>query len=175
MDKQSDRSRRWAPWATAVVVFVALGASASPARGSEEQAVAEASARFYAALNAMFTGDSAPMMQVWSHRDDVTYMGPGGGFEVGWDQVRPVWERQAAMKLGGRVEPTQARTTVGSELAIVSAVEAGENTNAAGKPARVSIRATNVFRKEDGVWKMIGHHTDELPFLAAPESVGGGG
>jgi len=28
----------------------------------------------------------------------------------------------------------------------------------------VSIRATNVFRKEGGQWKMIGHHTDLLPF-----------
>ena len=35
-----------------------------------------------------------------------------------------------------------------------------------GKPQAVSIRATNLFRKEDGTWKMIGHHTDLLPFLA---------
>jgi hypothetical protein len=31
----------------------------------------------------------------------------------------------------------------------------------------VSIRATNLFRKEDGSWKMIGHQTDLLPFLPA--------
>jgi ketosteroid isomerase-like protein len=30
---------------------------------------------------------------------------------------------------------------------------------------QVSIRATNLFRKENGAWKMIGHHTDLLPFL----------
>ncbi len=31
-------------------------------------------------------------------------------------------------------------------------------------PGAVSLRATNVFSKENGAWKMIGHHTDMLPF-----------
>jgi ketosteroid isomerase-like protein len=153
--------------AAAVIVVGAV-----EARGDDAQAVADANAEFYAALNAMFTGDLAPMTQVWSHRNDVTYMGPGGGFEIGWEQVRAVWEQQAVRKLGGRVEPTQVRTTPGVDLAVVSVVEVGENTNADGTPARVSIRATNIFRKEDGVWKMIGHHTDLLPFLEPPQQFG---
>jgi ketosteroid isomerase-like protein len=41
----------------------------------------------------------------------------------------------------------------------------GSNLNAQGEPMKVSIRATNIFRKENGQWKMIGHHTDLLPFL----------
>jgi ketosteroid isomerase-like protein len=41
----------------------------------------------------------------------------------------------------------------------------GSNLDAEGRPLQVSIRATNVFRKENGDWKMIGHHTDLLPFL----------
>ena len=31
-----------------------------------------------------------------------------------------------------------------------------------GKAEKVSIRVTNVFRKENGAWKVIGHHTDLL-------------
>ena len=31
-------------------------------------------------LNLMFAGDLGPMKDVWSHADDVTYMGPDGGF-----------------------------------------------------------------------------------------------
>ena len=42
----------------------------------------------------------------------------------------------------------------------------GENIDAEGKPRRISIRATNLFRKEDGKWKMIAHHVDNLAFLA---------
>ena len=51
------------------------------------------------------------------------------------------------------------------DSAVVVAVETGENRDADGQPLEVSIRATNVFRKEHGTWKMIGHHTDLLPFL----------
>ena len=142
-----------------------VAASAAHAADADEKGVGEAAAHFYSALNAMFTGDVAPMKEVWSHKPDVTYMGPGGGFQVGWDQVLATWEAQAAKKLGGTVKPDGMRITVGRDIAIVSNYEKGENTNANGKPAKVSIRATNLFRKEGGTWKMIGHHTDLLPFL----------
>jgi len=131
----------------------------------DEAAVRETATQFYAALNAMFTGDLTPMTEIWSHADDVTYMGPDGGIDVGWEAVLANWERQAAMKLGGKVEPEDMRVTVGRDLAVTNNLEKGENVDADGKPLTVSIRATNVFRKENGRWKMIGHHTDLLPFL----------
>jgi len=132
----------------------------------DEKAVKSAAAGFYAALNKMFAGDIGQMKEVWSHANDVTYMGPGGGFQVGWDQVLKSWEAQAAMKLGGKVEAADMRIAAGRDIAVVSNYENGENTNARGEPQKVSIRATNVFRKEGGKWKMIGHHTDLLPYLA---------
>jgi len=132
---------------------------------AEEKAVRKSVEQFYAALNAMFTGDLGAMKEVWSHAEDVTYMGPGGGFRIGWDQILADWETQAAMKLGGQVEPENMHITVGQELGVVQNYEKGENTNAEGKPQQVSIRATNLFRKEDGKWKMIGHHTDLLPYV----------
>jgi len=132
---------------------------------TEEKAVRQSVEQFYAALNAMFAGDLGAMKEVWSHAEDVTYMGPGGGFQIGWDQVLADWETQAAMELGGKVTPENMHITVGQELAVVQNYEKGENTNAEGKLQQVSIRATNLFRKEDGMWKMIGHHTDLLPYL----------
>src|ERR1700752_3065130 len=92
-----------------VVIVILTGAClavAHPGRAedTDQVAVAKAAAHFYAALNAMFTGDVAPMTAVWSHADDVTYMGPGGGFDVGWQKVRANWAAQAAKKLGGEVK-----------------------------------------------------------------------
>ena len=147
-------------------VAVLVGAKLALAAESDEKAVANAAAQFYAALNEMFTGELAQMKKVWSHADDVTYMGPGGGFQVGWNQVLKNWEAQAALKLGGKVEPAEMRITVGTEIAVVSCYEKGENTNAKGETQKVSIRATNIFRNENGEWKMIGHHTDLLSYLA---------
>ncbi|MDP1579518.1 MAG: hypothetical protein Q8M02_04530 [Candidatus Didemnitutus sp.] len=55
--------------------------------------------------------------------------------------------------------------TVGAELAVSSNYEKGVHPGAAGITQAVLIRATNVFRKENGAWEMIGHHADLLPSL----------
>jgi len=135
------------------------------AQSDDTRAVEQANAEFYASLNALFTGDYGPMESVWSHADDVTYMGPAGGFQIGWDAVRANWQTQAAKKLGGNVEPAETRFIVGDELAFSFCFERGNNRDPQGQVIPVAIRATNVFRKENGQWKMIGHHTDILPFL----------
>ncbi|MDJ0514304.1 MAG: nuclear transport factor 2 family protein [Methyloceanibacter sp.] len=131
----------------------------------EHDEIAAAAAQFYSALNALFEGDMGPMTEIWSHADDVTYMGPDGGFQVGWQDVRADWEKQAALKLGGRVEPDGMIISQGSEIAITHNYEKGANVNTGEVSGTVLIRATNLFRKEEGGWKMIGHHTDSLPFL----------
>lgn len=131
----------------------------------DEAAVRKAAGQFYKALNTLFKGDAGPMKEIWSHAEDVTYMGPVGGFQVGWSQVLASWEAQAALKLGGQVEATEMRITAGQDLAITHNYEKGENKGQDGKAQTVLIRATNIFRKEKGEWKMIGHHTDLLPHL----------
>jgi ketosteroid isomerase-like protein len=147
----------------AVAGFVSL--SKAFAADRETSSVLAAVEDFDAALNAMFTGDVRPMERVWSHADDVTYMGPGGGFRRGWKEVFADWESQAALKLGGKVESKEMHVTVGRDLAVVSNYEIGHNVAADGTPQQVKIRATNLFRKENGQWKMIGHQADLLPFL----------
>jgi len=134
---------------------------------TDHDEIANAAARFYEALNALFEGELGPMVEVWSHANDVTYMGPDGGFQVGWKDVLASWERQAAMKLGGRVEPEGMRIFAGQDLAVTHNYEKGENINTGGKSRSVLIRATNLFRRENGAWKMIGHHTDKLSFLSS--------
>ena len=62
------------------------------------------------------------------------------------------------------VRSDNMRVTVGHDLVVTHNIETGENVQD-GKGLKVSIRATNVFRKEGGKWKMIGHHTDLLPYL----------
>ncbi len=151
----------------AVVSAFGMGAflMSAPALASDDAAVLAANDGFYAALNTLFTGDAEPMLAVWSHADDTTYMGPTGQYDRGWDAIHANWETQAALKLGGKVEPTEVSVIAGETVAVVSEYEEGENTNAKGAVAKVKLRGTNIFRKEDGVWKMVGHHTDTLPFL----------
>ena len=166
---ESEMKRQIVTVAIVVMAVVSIVASLSESSAvvarKDTETVRRATAGFYSALNAMFTGELEPMKKVWSHKDDVTYMGPGGGFRHGWNAVLADWEAQAALKLGGSVAPKDMRITIGRDLAIVSNYEIGENLTADGKPQNVTIRATNLFRNEGGEWKMIGHHTDILPFL----------
>lgn len=128
--------------------------------------VRKAHDQFYSALNVLFTGNSGPMESLWSHSDSIAYMGPAGGTLIGWSQVQQEWTSQASKKWGGKVVPENIHMTIEGDLAIVINTEIGENIGPNGQPLKVSIRATSVFRKEDGVWKMIGRHTDLLPFLS---------
>ena len=132
---------------------------------SEEPAVRQAAAAFHEALNAMLKGDAGPMAAVWSHADDVTYMGPDGTIRVGWQEVRASWQAQAAMRLGGEVRGEATRVTLGRDLAATHGYVRGHNFDAGGTRHEVSIRETNLFRREDGAWKMVGCHADPLPIL----------
>ena len=144
-----------------------LGPFAFAQKPSDNKAtVLAANASFYVALNAMLKGEIGPIEAVWSHASDITYMGPTGKFEIGWNAVLKDWKGQAAQKLGGRVNPVDIHMFTGKDLAVVADVEQGEIPDADGKPQPLKLRATNIFRKEDGQWKMIGHHTDTLPYLA---------
>ncbi len=149
-----------------VMLAMTVGSFASPKSEAEadRKGVELAVSQFYLALDHMFKGDIKLMKKVWSHADDVVYMGPDGKMLVGWDSVEKVWDAQAALKLGGKVVPSDMKITVGRDLAVTYNFEVGEN-EVDGEIQKVSIRATNIFRKEDGQWKMIGHHTDLLSFL----------
>ena len=116
---------------------------------------------FYSALNTMFTGKIDPMLALWSHCKDVAYLGPDGRFLTGWKSVKADWNQQASMKLGGKAVPSNISYFMlpGSGIAVVQDVE-HITTN---KGLKLSIRATNVYRMEDGAWKMVSHHTDKLP------------
>ena len=132
---------------------------------SDEQAVRRAAAQFYEALNSIFRGDAGPMAAVWSHADDVTYMGPDGGIRIGWAEVSAAWQAQAAANLKGQIEPDDLRVTVGRDLAATHGYVRGHNFDARGTRQEVAIRDSNLFRREDGEWRMIACHSDVLPFL----------
>ncbi len=140
---------------------------------TEKQAVLNADDGFFAGLNDMFTGNLEPIRQLWSHADDVVYMSPIGDVLVGWADILPSWDAQAALKLGGEIAPIERHVTVGEDIAVVHHLVNGWNHDADGNRVDFSLRGTNVYRKEDGEWKMIAHHADPLPFLQAEASASG--
>jgi ketosteroid isomerase-like protein len=129
-----------------------------------EDEVRQASERFYAALNNMANGDASPMSAVWAHGGDVTTMHPIGQREVGWEQVRPTWEQVASIASGGQVRLSDQLIRVGTDLAYEVGVEEGEIT-LAGERVAFNERVTNIYRREDGEWKIVHHHSDPSPAM----------
>ncbi|MDP1726832.1 MAG: nuclear transport factor 2 family protein [Bacteroidota bacterium] len=120
---------------------------------------------FYAALNAMFTGNLEPMVAIWSHSENITDMGPFGGRLTGWKAVHEEFEKEAAMKFGGKIVYKDLHTYAGTDMGYTVCIEEGENMSSEGKPVTVSHRATNIFHLENGAWKMVHHQTDLSPQL----------
>jgi ketosteroid isomerase-like protein len=124
-------------------------------------ALEDATENFYDALNAVLAGDATAMTDLWSHADDVTYMSPFGELLVGWDPVRASWQAQAEQQLGGGVRPEELHHYASDDLGCVVGFERG-SVEIDGESVGVDIRATSLYRVEDGRWVMIGHHTDPL-------------
>jgi ketosteroid isomerase-like protein len=147
--------------------------SATPDSGMtpEQQSVLDALHAFYAAEIKLFQGEMAPMEGVWSRRPDITYLSPSGRFNVGWDEVMADWRTQAQQHLGGTIEPRDIHVFVqeGCGLAVAQNLEVASGQVIDGRPADITIRATNVFRKEHGRWKMVSHATDVIPNLEGHE------
>lgn len=125
--------------------------------------VSAANDGFYAALNAAFGGDAAPMREVWSARDDVTLMGPFGGCLVGHDAVLGQFRELVDMGMTGHIGPVDVRVVQGADVGYALGVEQGHNV-VNGTRTDVGHRFTSAFRLEDGRWRMTHHHTDLTTF-----------
>jgi len=130
--------------------------------------VRQASDRLYAAMNRAINGDiDDEMFNVFSHTDDVTAMHPMGGRQLGWPEVRASYEMAAAGVDDGSVEVSDLQIALlGEDGACVTGTEIASAT-VGGAPISFSLRFTNVYRREGGVWKVVHHHADLMPDLAA--------
>ena len=129
---------------------------------STQDDVRAVSDRFYSGLSRM---DVAALPEIWSHSDDVTTMHPMGGEQVGWEEVRTSFEQAAGSMTDSQVTLLDQRIYAGTDLAYETGIERG-SAKLAGEPIEFEQRVTNVYRLEDGRWKMIHHHTNVSPGLA---------
>ena len=131
---------------------------------SAEDEVRDASAKFYAALNSMATGDASKLSDIWSHSETVTTMHPIGGEQTGWNAVRESFEQVSGLATEGHVELADQVIHTGDELAYETGTERGR-IKVAGEQVTIDQRVTNVYRREPDGWKIVHHHTDLSPAM----------
>ena len=164
-------------WLATLAVVAIVGAVMSTPAKTEDpdradtEAVSRAVDQWFVVLNAMVAGDPEPFASLFSHADDVLYMSGEGTFRVGWAATWADWQAQAKKSLGGHVKGDDIHIIVSGDLATVGLVAHATVNTPDGKTQELRVRQTHVFRKEDGAWKMIVHHADNIPVWT--EIVGG--
>ncbi len=124
--------------------------------------IAWAKSRLKDAEIALHNGDVAPRRAIWSRNDPVTVLGA-------WKSA--TGQREVS-DLFGQIEATFSNCTsysfeiIAADVIGDMAYTAGyEHTQASinGEPRTYSLRATQVYRREDGEWKVAHRHADTVP------------
>ncbi len=126
---------------------------------SELTKVRKASSTFYNSLSRMAAGDVAPMAEAWAQTDDVSALHPIGGRYLGYDAVIASFSKVAEIAGGGQIRIEDQMLLLTDELAVETGVETGTLV-IAGRTADIHHRVTNVYRRSNGQWKLVHHHTD---------------
>ena len=123
------------------------------------------------ALSAVANGDPEPMKALCSHTDDVSQCGLWGGVESGWAEVGERWEWVASQFVPGPGEVTSqtALLTVNGDMAYGVFIERWwGQLKSRSEPAELKLRATLIFRREDGRWRAVHRHGDYAVEKASP-------
>jgi ketosteroid isomerase-like protein len=125
------------------------------------------------ALNALVRGDPEPKKKMFSRADDVTLANPIGPPIRGWDQLAQTLDRVTSQISDGEPHRFERISEYASgDLAYVLEIERTRaRIGGADQVAPFSLRATTVWRREDGGWKIAHRHADPITTLRPIESV----
>lgn len=108
-------------------------------------------------------GDAGSAKLQWSHADDVTMCGGFGAYEKGWEQVSARLDWAAAAFHGGHSTIEMLAMGASGDLAYAVWIDRGQ-VRVAGREelSPMVLRITQIYRREEGMWKVIHRHGDPL-------------
>jgi ketosteroid isomerase-like protein len=117
--------------------------------------------RCHDALRQHTGGNPRPYLELWSHADDVSLMGGVGGHQVGIDDVSELLT--AAAKTLNYETWSAENLVTGFDDTYGFTVELERLTRQMhGETEEMRLRATSIYRREDGFWKVVHRHGDSL-------------
>jgi ketosteroid isomerase-like protein len=125
------------------------------------------------ALDEFVKGNSEPLKQLFSRREDISLANPFGPAVRGWVQAAATMDRAASTYSDGEAlgfENLVTYTT--SELAFIVEVERYKaRVGGSREIVPLALRVTTIFRPEDGTWKIVHRHADPITAPRPAESV----
>ena len=129
--------------------------------------------QYYRAQREFLRGNPETVKDLFSQREDVTLANPYGPPVRGWDEVAKTIEHAASLRSDGEFLEWQiVAKHVTAELAYVVQIERAEAKIGAREDLTpLAVRATMIFRPEDGEWKVAHRHADPITTPQPAESV----
>lgn len=108
-------------------------------------------------------GDGTARDDTWSHTDPVTLFGAAVPLRTGWAEVSKTFRWLASIF----ADPVERRFDViaadaSGDLAYTVGYE-HKTVGFQGEQRTYTLRVTHVYRREDGVWKIVHRHGDNVP------------
>jgi ketosteroid isomerase-like protein len=129
--------------------------------------------QFHLAQGEVAKGNPEPVKRLFSYREDVTLNNPFVPPVRGWERVAEVTDRAVAQFRDGEMVSYEIiERHVTPELAYVVEIERGKaKVGGSEDITPIALRATMIFRPEEGTWKIVHRHADPITTEQAAESV----
>jgi ketosteroid isomerase-like protein len=140
-----------------------------------DEFLAETLPRQIEAEKALHEGDPTPRLAMWSPEDPVTLLGAFGVAKSGWDEVSRTF-RWVASRFSNLAEFDFELVAAGAsgDLAYTVGYERHSVSIEGGPVEPHTLRVTHVYRRENGEWKIVHRHGDEVPIRDIPTDAGSG-
>jgi ketosteroid isomerase-like protein len=110
----------------------------------------------------LHNGDSGPRIAMWSRTEPLTLFGAAASAR-GWAEIGPLFERLGQQFSNCTSYQNEIIAAGASgDLAYIVALEHTTASIGGKSPEPYLLRATTIFRLEDGEWKVVHRHGDAL-------------
>lgn len=119
--------------------------------------------RYTRAVDQMHNGDPRAFAEWWSRREPVTLLGAAGPDVAGWENVtRKQAEVASRFSNGTAVDVELIAADVNGDWAYTVAYERSSVSVGGGPTKHAFLRATQIYRRESGDWKLAHRHADSV-------------
>jgi ketosteroid isomerase-like protein len=115
-----------------------------------------------AAEHALCRGDAGPRSGTWSQRDPVTLFGAAVPIRRGWDEISAT-SHWLASRFSDLRDYEFELVAAGASADLAYTVGFEHKTVVVdGETVTYTLRVTHVYRREDGLWKIVHRHGDHV-------------
>lgn len=160
----------------ALLLFAPLGSTRTQVgpKAAHDSSLLAFLPQWEGAQSRFINGDPTLWKQNASQGKDATIFGAFGGYETGWNEVGPRydWASSQFKQSGATQEIEYLNIGVSGDLGFTVSIERQEvRLSVQGNPTPRALRVTQVFRRENGAWKLLHRHADPLMGKKAPSAV----